>query len=80
MEVTKRLQPVQDEAYQFFIEIEGRGAELEQVIIAVEQHLEGPANEDVIQDFTEQEVVAQQKVEVDRANLEAFEIELVRLE
>jgi hypothetical protein len=29
MEVTQRLQPIQDKAYQFFIEVEGRGAELE---------------------------------------------------
>jgi phage shock protein A len=42
MEVTQRLQPVQDEAYQLFTEIEGRGAELEQVVTAAEQCLEGP--------------------------------------
>jgi hypothetical protein len=45
MEVTQRLQRVQDKAYQMFTEIEGRGAELEQVITAAEQHLEGPINE-----------------------------------
>jgi hypothetical protein len=53
MEVTKRLQHVQDEAYQLFIEIEGRGVELEQVVAAIEQRLEGPMNEAVIQEFTE---------------------------
>jgi hypothetical protein len=59
MEVTQRLQPTQDEAFQLFIEIEGRGEELEKVITAVEQRLEGPVNEVVIQEFAEQEVVAQ---------------------
>jgi hypothetical protein len=63
MEVTQRLQPVQDKAYQLFTEIEGRGAELEQVVTAAEQCLEGPVNEAVIQEFTEQEAVAQQQVE-----------------
>jgi hypothetical protein len=58
MEVTQRLQLVQDEAYQLFTEIKGRGAELEQVVTAVEQRLEGPVNEAVIQEFAEQEVVA----------------------
>jgi hypothetical protein len=62
MEVTQRLQPIQDEAYQLFAEIEGRGAELEQVITAAEHRLEGPVNEAVIQEFIEQEVVAQQQV------------------
>jgi hypothetical protein len=80
MEVTQRLQPVQDEAYQLFTEIEGRGAELEQVVTAAEQRLEGPVNEAVIQEFTEQEAVAQQQVEAARAKLEAFEAELVRSE
>jgi hypothetical protein len=48
MEVTQRLQPIQDEAYQLFVEIEGRGEELEQVITVVEQSLEGPVNEVII--------------------------------
>jgi phage shock protein A len=55
MEVTQRLQPIQDEACQLFAEIEGRGEELEQVITAAEQRLEGPVNEAVIQEFIEQE-------------------------
>jgi hypothetical protein len=58
MEVTQRLQPIQDEACQLFAEIEGRGEELEQVITVVEQCLEGPVNEVVIQEFIEQEAVA----------------------
>jgi hypothetical protein len=53
MEVTQRLQPIQDEAFQLFEEIEGRGIELEQVVIAIEQPLEGPVNKVVIQEFTE---------------------------
>jgi hypothetical protein len=62
MEVTQRLQPIQDEACQLFAKIEGPGAELEKVIIAAEQRLEGSINEAVIQEFAEQEVVAQQQV------------------
>jgi hypothetical protein len=80
MEVTQRLQPVQDEAYKLFTEIEGRGSELKQVVTVVEQLLEGPVNEAVIQEFTEQEAVAQQQVKVARSKLETFESELVRSE
>jgi hypothetical protein len=53
MEVTQRLQPVQDKSYQFFTEVKGRGTELEQVVTAAEQCLEGPVNDVVIQDFPE---------------------------
>jgi hypothetical protein len=80
MEVTQRLQPVQDEACQLFEEIEGRGEELEQVVTSVEQCLEGPMNEAVIQEFTEQEALAKQQVEAARARLEDFEVELPRSE
>jgi hypothetical protein len=73
MEVTPRLQPIQEEACQLFIEIEGRGEELEQFVTATEQCLEGPFNETFIQEFTEQEVVAQQQIEVAQAKLEDFE-------
>jgi hypothetical protein len=52
MEVTQRLQPIQYEACQLFAEIEGQGAELEQVVTGNEQRLEGPVNEAVIQEFT----------------------------
>jgi hypothetical protein len=62
MEVTQRLQPVQDEACQLFEEIEGRGVELEQVVIAVEQCLEEPMKEAFIQEFTEQEALAKLQV------------------
>jgi hypothetical protein len=80
MEVTQRLQPIQDKAYQLFTEVEGRGEELEQVVTAAEQCLEGPVNEVVIQEFTAQEVMAQQQVEAARAKLKAFEAELPRSE
>jgi hypothetical protein len=76
MEVTQRLQPVQDKAYQLFTEVEGQGVELEQVVNVAEQHLEGPMNDVVIQEFVEQEVIAQQQVEAARAKIKAFEEEL----
>jgi lysozyme family protein len=53
MEVTQRLQLVQDEYFQLFEDIEGRGEKLEQVVTSVEKFLEGPMNEAVIQEFTE---------------------------
>jgi hypothetical protein len=80
MEVTQRLHPIQDEACQVFTEIEGRGAELKQVITTAEQRLEGPVNEAVIQEFAEQEAMAQQQVEVAQSKLEDFEAELSRAE
>jgi hypothetical protein len=63
MEVTQWLQPVQDKSYQLFTEVKGRGVELEQVVTAVEQCLEGSVNDAVIQEFIEQKFVAQQQVE-----------------
>jgi hypothetical protein len=41
MEVTQRLQPVQEEAYVGFEEIKGQGSQLDQVVVTMEQHLEG---------------------------------------
>jgi hypothetical protein len=49
MEVTERLQPMQDESCTLFEEIEGQGAKMEQVVTIVEQRLEGPVTEEVIQ-------------------------------
>jgi hypothetical protein len=49
MEVTQRLQPVQDAACILFEKIEGQGAHLDQVVTSVEQSLEGPVTEKVIQ-------------------------------
>jgi hypothetical protein len=55
MEVTQWLQPMQDKACLLFTEVEIRGAELEQVVTAAEQCLEGSVNNTVIQEFIEQE-------------------------
>jgi hypothetical protein len=63
MEVTQRIQPVQYKAYQLFTEVEGQGVELEKVVTTTEQCLEGPINDAVIQEFVEQEALAQQQVE-----------------
>jgi hypothetical protein len=62
MEVSQQLQPIQEKACQLFTELEIQGDELEQVFITAEQCLEGPLNDTVIQEFTEQEVVALQQV------------------
>jgi hypothetical protein len=80
MEVSQRLQPVQEKACQLFTEVESQGIELEQVVNTVEQCLEGPVNEALIQEFIEQEVVATRQVEAARAKLEEFKAELVRPE
>jgi hypothetical protein len=53
MEVTQRLQPVQDEACMIFEEIEGQGSQLYQLVAIVEQCLEGPVTKQVIQEFIE---------------------------
>jgi hypothetical protein len=58
MEVTQRLKPIQDVACQLFEDIEGRGAELDKVVTTVEQCLEGPINEVVIQEFIKQDSLA----------------------
>jgi hypothetical protein len=58
MEVSQRLQPVQEKACQLFTEVESQGIELEQVVNTAEQCLEGPVNEALIQEFVEQEAVA----------------------
>jgi hypothetical protein len=42
--------------------------------------MEGPINDTVIQEFTEQEVFALQQVKVTQAKLETFEAELIRSE
>jgi hypothetical protein len=76
MEITHKLQPIQDKAYQFFTEVEGQGEELAQVSTMIEQCLEGPMNDAVIQEFAEKEHITQHQVEAIRANIEAFEAEL----
>ena len=73
MEVTQRLQPMQEKSCTLFEEIEGQGGQLEQVVTTVEQCLEGHDTEKVIQEFIKDEALVKQQVEVARANLEAFE-------
>jgi hypothetical protein len=80
MEVTQRLQPVQDESYTVFEEIEGQGSQLDKLVATVEQFLEGPVIEKMIQEFVEQEAQVKQQVEELRAKLEAFEATLPRYE
>jgi hypothetical protein len=67
-------------AYLLFEEIEGQGTLLEQVVVTVEQQLEGPISEAVVQEFIEKEAVAQRQVEAARAKLETFEAKLPRPE
>jgi hypothetical protein len=45
----------------FLREIEGQGAQLEQVVTTVEQQLEGPLIKKVIQEFVEEEALARSK-------------------
>jgi hypothetical protein len=59
MEITQKLQVVQDKSYQLFTEVEGQGVELEQVVTTTEQCLEGPIDDIVIHEFIEKEVIAQ---------------------
>jgi hypothetical protein len=78
MEVTQKLQPVQDEACKVFEEIEGQGSQLDQVVATVEQCLEGPVTEKMIQELAEQEAQAKQQVEAARVKLEAFEADIAQ--
>jgi hypothetical protein len=80
MEFTHKLQPMQDEACKVFEEIEGQGSQLDQVVATTEQCLEGSVIEKMIQELTEQEAQAKQKVEVDRVKIKAFEVALPRPE
>ena len=63
-----------------FTEIKGRGEELEKVVAAAEQCLEGPVNEAFIQEFVVQHDMAQQQVEVARAKIESFKEKLPKSE
>jgi hypothetical protein len=58
MEVTQKLQLSKEVAYLLFEEIEGQGTLLEQVVVTVEQQLEGPVSEVVVHEFIEKEEVA----------------------
>jgi peptidoglycan hydrolase CwlO-like protein len=53
IEVTQRLQSVQNEAYTLFEEIKGQGSQLEQVVTTIAHRLEGPVTEQVVHEFTE---------------------------
>jgi uncharacterized protein YggU (UPF0235/DUF167 family) len=66
---------VQEKACQLFTEVESQGVELEQLVNTAEQCLEGPVNEELIQEFAEQEAVARQQVEAVRANLDDPELD-----
>jgi hypothetical protein len=80
MEVSQQLQPVKEKACQMFTKVENQGVEIEQVVSATEQCLEGPVNDALIQKFTEQEAVALQQVEAARAKLKAFKAEFPKPE
>jgi hypothetical protein len=80
MEVTLRLQPVQDEACTLFEDIEEQSAQLEQVVTTMEQCLEGPVTEKSIHEFIKQEALVKQQVKVARAKLEALEEDFPRSE
>jgi hypothetical protein len=45
MEVTRKLQPVRDEACKVFDEIDDKGSYFDQVVAVVEHRLEGPVTE-----------------------------------
>ena len=53
MEVSQRLQPVQEKACQLFTKVENQGVELEHVVSTTEQRLEGLVSDELIQEFTE---------------------------
>jgi hypothetical protein len=80
MEVVQKLQPVRDEACKVFKEIEGQGSQLDQVVAIVEQCLERPVTEQMIQELIEQEAQVKHQVEETRVNLEAFKETLTRPE
>jgi hypothetical protein len=53
MEVTQKMQSVQDESCKVFEEIDGEGSQLDQVVATIEQHLEGPVTKNMIQELIE---------------------------
>ena len=63
MEVTQKLQPVQDEACKVFEEINSQGSQLYQVVATVEQCLEGPVTEKTVQEIVEKEAQTRQQVQ-----------------
>jgi hypothetical protein len=53
MEVTQKLQPMQDEDCKVFEETEGQGSQLDQVVTTVKQILKGLVTENMIQERVE---------------------------
>jgi hypothetical protein len=60
MEVTYKLQPVQDESCKVLKEIDSQGSQLDQVVPTIEQFLEGPVIEKTVQELTEKEAQVRQ--------------------
>jgi hypothetical protein len=56
-----------------FEEIEGQGSQMDQMVMTMEQRLEGLVTEQLIQEFAKQEALMKKQVEAARAKLEAFE-------
>jgi hypothetical protein len=80
MEFSQKLQPVQDESCKVFEEIEGQGLQLDQVVAAVEQCLEGPITEKMIQELAKEEAQEKQKVKETQVKLDALEATFPRPE
>jgi hypothetical protein len=76
MEVTQKLQPVQDEACKVLEEIDGQGSQLDQVAATVEHCLEGLVTKQTIQKLIEQETQAKQQLKTTRVKLKVFEATL----
>jgi hypothetical protein len=55
-----------------FEDIDSQGSQLDQVVAAVEQCLEGPITEQTVQELAEQEAQARLQVEEVRFKLEDF--------
>jgi len=72
----QNIQPVQDESYKVYKEIDGHDSQLDQVVAAVEQCLEGSATRQTIQELVEKEAQEKQQFEVAQVKLEAFEAAL----
>jgi hypothetical protein len=61
-----------------FEQIEGQGSKLDKVAATIEQHLEGPVTEKMIQYLAQQEAQAMKNVKESQVNLKAFEAALTR--
>jgi hypothetical protein len=67
---------VQDKAWKVFKEIDGQGSQLDQVVAAVEQRLEGPFTEKIVHDITKQEAQVRQQVNANQVKLKDFKAAL----